>query len=75
MRRDLWEAHGLGIHSAQGKGGRAWRLPPLPRQVQEKVADGGSAPDPRSVLPPSIAEGGVRDAEVPLFLQDTENAQ
>ena len=29
----------------------------------------------RSVLPPSIAEGGVRGAEVPPSLQDTENAK
>ena len=29
----------------------------------------------RSVLPPSIAEGGERSAEVPPSLQDTENAK
>ena len=40
-----------------------------------KVAIGGSTPNLRSVLPPSIAEGGVRGAEVPPSLQDTENAQ
>ena len=32
-------------------------------------------PNVRSVLPPSIAEGGVRGAEVPPSLQDTENAK
>ena len=32
-------------------------------------------PNLRSVLPPSIAEGGVRGAEVPPSLQDTENAK
>ena len=46
-----------------------------PAGGQGKVAVGGSAPDTRSVLPPSIAEGGVRGAEVPPSLQDTENAQ
>ena len=40
-----------------------------------KVAVGGSTPNVRSVLPPSIAEGGVRGAEVPPSLQDTENAK
>ena len=39
------------------------------------VAVGGSTPNLRSVLPPSIAEGGVWGAEVPPSLQDTENAK
>ena len=39
------------------------------------VAVGVSTPNLRSVLPPSIAEGGVRGAEVPPSLQDTENAK
>ena len=40
-----------------------------------KVAIGGSTSSLRSVLPPSIAEGGVWGAEVPPSLQDTENAK
>ena len=32
-------------------------------------------PNLRSVLPPAIADGGVRGAEVPPYLQDTEKAK
>ena len=40
-----------------------------------KVIIGGSTLNLRSILPPSIAEGGVRGVEVPPSLQDTENAK